>query len=157
MLDKRNARAHCHTLAPGLDIYVLGYRPVFWLSQLERLRKHLNDNAIAWSGMHDIFIMLCPLITSLKLDNETELPPWAEAFVIFYEGYGTDIVENWLNFEQIIDSDHLSELWAAYNGTRNTLPKATPVIQQNAPVPVLEDGLTENPPIASGGKRSKKR
>lgn len=154
MLAKLDALARCHTLAPGLDMRVIAYRPVFWNGLLTRFKQYLEDNKIPWTGIHDLYILLCPLITSLDISKDTVLPVWAQGFILWYQTKTGDVIEDWLSFEQLVSGDNLSELWAGYHNTRDDLPKAPELLQQPAPVPVDDNGnLTR--PIKTGGKKSR--
>lgn len=147
-----DARAKSYELAPGVVLKFLPFRPVFWVAMNDAFLKHVTDTGGEWGGLHNIFIVSCPLITSIQVATGTEVNSAMQCFVDWLNGRTADIVENWLSFQWMVDVEIATSLWEAYGATRDDLPKAPAILQVPAPVPVDEHGNV-SPPIKSGGRK----
>lgn len=156
MLASMDARAKPYPLAPGVVIKFLPFRPAISVAMYDTFMKHVRENGEPngdeTSGLHNIFIVSCPLITSICIEPGTELTAAMQSFVEWVNGRTASIVENWLSFQWMVDVEIATQLWEAYNATRDDLPKAPAILQVPAPLPVDENGeLTR--PTKTGGKR----
>ena len=152
MQAKLDGFARAYSPAPGMVIRMLPFLPVFWNDLNKTMRDYIKDRGQEWTGAHDIFIMTAPLITSMTTGNE-ELPVELAVLAFWQTQRIGAITEDWHLFEQMCPYASLEVLWSAYEATRKEadVPRAPEVLQTPAPVPVNDDGITENPTTAGGG------
>lgn len=152
MLDKLDKLARGVSPVEGVCIRLLPYRPVFWSGQKDKLEKYLKESGETWRGAHNVFILTCPLMTSLTVEGE--VPLWAQSLNVWWEARSGEIIQDWLNFEMVASEDLPGVLWEAYQATRNEadLPRAPAALQQPAPLPVDDNGKMTRPMKAGGRK-----
>lgn len=156
MLANMDGFSKPYEIAPGVILRLLPFKPVYWLAQQATYTKYIKEAGIDWMGLHDIFILVCPLATSVCVEPESELTVAMQVFILWLNGRTGDIIKDWCTFEQMVDVQIANDLWSAFEATRDDIPKAPAILRVPAPIPVDENGNLSRPTKA-GGRKSRTR